>query len=127
MCDGGGEEGDGLGEEVLLLVVVVVVEVNRGVGSGCGTADAGATPSHERGSFDLIIWEGQSAFVDEESLRYLGVEKSMGRTELWLIDPGAAIDNPWPGYLCERIRQNELLVKVFPEPPPAFSYWYHLY
>lgn len=30
--------------------------------------DAGATLSHERGSFDLIIWEGQSAFVDEESL-----------------------------------------------------------
>lgn len=38
----------------------------------------------------------------------------MGRTELWLIDPGPAIDNPCPGYLCERIRQNELLVKVFP-------------
>lgn len=45
--------------------VVVAVGVN---GGGCGTADAGATPSHERGAFDLIIWEGQSAFVDEESL-----------------------------------------------------------
>lgn len=37
-------------------------------GRACGAADAEATLSHERGSFDLIIWEGQSAFVDEESL-----------------------------------------------------------
>lgn len=34
----------------------------------CGTAETAATLSHERSSFDLIIWEGQSAFVDEESL-----------------------------------------------------------
>lgn len=27
-----------------------------------------ATLSHERGFFDLIIWDGQSAFVVEESL-----------------------------------------------------------
>lgn len=63
----------------------------------CGTAETAATLSHERSSFDLIIWEGQSAFVDEESLWYLGVGKSMRRTELWLIDPGPGIDNPCPG------------------------------
>lgn len=61
-CETVGRGGGRLGEEV------VVVVVNRGVGSVCGTVDAGATLSHERGSFDLIIWEGQSAFVDEESL-----------------------------------------------------------
>lgn len=33
-----------------------------------GTVETEATLSQERSSFDLIIWEGQSAFVDEESL-----------------------------------------------------------
>lgn len=38
------------------------------MGDVCGTVETEATLSHERSSFDLIIWEGQSAFVDEESL-----------------------------------------------------------
>ena len=33
-----------------------------------GAIETEATLSQERSSFDLIIWEGQSAFVDEESL-----------------------------------------------------------
>ena len=40
----------------------------RRVGGLCGTVETEATLSQERSSFDLIIWEGQSAFVDEESL-----------------------------------------------------------
>lgn len=35
---------------------------------GVHTIATEATSSQERSSFDLIIWEGQSAFVDEESL-----------------------------------------------------------
>lgn len=37
-------------------------------GDVCGTVATEVTLSQERSSFDLIIWEGQSAFVDEESL-----------------------------------------------------------
>lgn len=33
-----------------------------------GTGQIGGTLSHEGSDFDLIIWNGQSAFVDEESL-----------------------------------------------------------
>lgn len=39
----------------------------RGWEGGASVATE-ATLSQERNSFDLIIWEGQSAFVDEESL-----------------------------------------------------------
>lgn len=39
----------------------------QGGGRGCAAATE-VTLSQERSSFDLIIWEGQSAFVDEESL-----------------------------------------------------------
>lgn len=42
--------------------------VTRGRGMLCGSGTTEATLSQERSSFDLIIWEGQSAFVDEESL-----------------------------------------------------------
>lgn len=72
----------------------------------CGAGQSGGTLSHEGSSFDLIIWNGQSAFVDEESLWYLGVKKSMSCTELWLIDCGSCADNTCHGQLCERIRQN---------------------
>lgn len=68
----------------------------QGGGRGCAAATE-VTLSQERSSFDLIIWEGQSAFVDEESLWYVGVGKSMGRTEPRRIDRSPAIDNPWPG------------------------------
>lgn len=34
----------------------------------CGPGQIVGTLSHEESSFDLIIWNGQSAFVDEESL-----------------------------------------------------------
>lgn len=64
----GGKRRRSVGRGRGVLVVVGENRRRRGVGSGCGTVDAGATLSHERGSFDLIIWEGQSAFVDEESL-----------------------------------------------------------
>lgn len=41
-------------------------------GGGCGGGGHAlaneATSSQETSSFDLIIWEGQSDFVDEESL-----------------------------------------------------------
>lgn len=40
--------------------------VSGGGWGGC-TPAAEAALSQERSSFDLIIWEGQSAFVDEES------------------------------------------------------------
>lgn len=33
-----------------------------------GAGQIGGTLSHEGSDFDLIIWNGQSAFVDEESL-----------------------------------------------------------
>lgn len=80
----------------------------------CGPRKIVGTLSHEESSFDLIIWNGQSAFVDEESLWYLGVKKSMSRTKLWLIDCGRCTDNICHGQLFERIRQNSALRKVFP-------------
>lgn len=44
-------------------------EAGAGIGGGgVHTVDTEVTLSLERSSFDLIIWEGQSAFVDEESL-----------------------------------------------------------
>lgn len=45
-----------------------VPEGLKGGGRSVATVATEVTLSQERSSFDLIIWGGQSAFVDEESL-----------------------------------------------------------
>lgn len=72
---------------------------------GVGSAVVGVNLSLERSSFDLIIWGGQSAFVDEELLWYLGVEKSMGCSETWRIDPKPG---HWQSMAWLVMRENEL-------------------